>query len=297
MMYSAKPLAQFVIAFLAFVILLTSTVSFVNVAAAEEKIDLYIAPKTEYLPIGELLSYLLDSRFDLEVNEKIQYLDIGLRKIANGKGDLFIGLKLPPAREVSWNYSLYQLCDLGPIYEDVISGLATPAYVPEEKLSSPEDLAGSNIKARLHDELIVYESEEKLLEEMKKLTRRVEGLGDYKLVELGEMVANSELNRATRNNEWLITTLKRPSIPFSLYDMRFIEELTEGQSVHLFGRRTLVEKYSSRVTQFLSRFYLPIELINELIRLHDEDKRSAARKFVDEHPALVDYWVKGVAVL
>ncbi len=297
MKYGTKPFTKFVLIFMIFAVLFAFSVSTLNAAATKDEVDLYIAPKTEFLPVGELLAHLLESRLGLEVNRKIQYLDIGLRKTANGKGDLFIGLKLPPVREVSWNYSLYQLCDLGPIYEDVISGWATPVYVPEEDLGSAKDLAESNIKARLHSEIIVYAFDESLREESKKLVSGMKELQDYKLIELGEMVANSELSRAIRNKEWIVTTLKRPSIPFSLNDLRFIEELTEEQSVHLFGRRSLMEDYSSNVTQFLSRFYLSIELVDELIRMRDADKASAVRNFVDKHPALVKYWLEGVTAL
>lgn len=268
-----------------------------SAAEAEGKIDIYITPETEYLPVGELISYLLEEKLEIKVNKKVQYQDVGLRKVANGKGDLFIGLKFPPGDEMPWSYSSYQLCDLGPIYEDVVAGWGVPAYIAEADLGSVEDLENKNTKSRLHREIIVYESEKKLLEASKKLVHGVKGLQDYQLVELGEMVANSELDRAMRNKEWIVTSLKRPSVPFSLYNVRFIENLTEEQSVHLFGRNDLMAEFSSETTQFLSRFYMPINFVNEFIRTYDQDREEAVRNFVESHPELVDYWIKGVKTL
>jgi len=294
---SQKSITKFLLIPLALAILISCTTVSAGGANQGGKIDLYIAPQIEYLPVGNLLTHLLESRLGLEVNKKIQYLEIGLRKTANGNSDLFIGVKLPHVHEVPWTYSKYQLCDLGPIYEDVVVGWGVPTYIPTNKLNSALDLGNKDIKSRLQGEIIVYDFDKKILEESKKLIRTVKGLQDYKLVELKEMVANSELNRATRNKEWIVMTLRRPSIPYSLHDIRFIEILTREQSVHLFGRKDLMAKYSSEVTQFLSRFYLPIELVEELVRLHDQDKSNAVKKFINRHPAMVEYWLGGVESL
>lgn len=266
-------------------------------AKANGKIAVYVAPETEYLPVGELISYLLRSKMGLEVNKIVQYPEVGLRKVATGKGDLFIGLKLPPADEMSGSYSIYQLCNLGPIYEDVAAGWGVPAYTSKKWLGSPEDLRNEETKNRLHREIIAYASEEKLIEASKEIIMEVKGLQEYELVELSKSVANSELERATRNEEWVVMTLRRPSLSFSLHDFRFIERLTEEQSVHLFGRNDLMTRFSGEVTQFLSRFYLPIDLVNELIRTWDQDQEASVRDFVNRHPELVDYWVNGVKAL
>ncbi|MBS3786946.1 hypothetical protein KGY79_01970 [Candidatus Bipolaricaulota bacterium] len=266
-------------------------------AKANGKIAFYVAPETEYVPVGELISYLLRSKMGLEVNKIVQYPEVGLRKVATGKGDLFLGLKLPPANETSGSYRIYQLCNLGPIYEDVAAGWGVPAYISKKWLGSSEDLRNEKTKNRLHREIIVYESDEKLLEASREIVMGVKGLQEYELVELSESVANSELERATRNEEWIVTTIRRPSLPFSLHDFRIIERLTEEQSVHLFGRNDLMAEFSGEVTQFLSRFYLPIELVNELIRTWDQDQEVSVRDFVNRHPKLVAYWVNGVKAL
>lgn len=283
-----------IIAVITLLLLVAFSFTFVSMEAAEEEVELYITPETEHLPIGHLLSYLLEAEFGLKVYEKIQYSDVGLRKVVNQEGDLFIGLNLPPAREVAWTYSLDQLCNLGPVYEDVIAGWAVPDYVTEEKLGSITDLKKVEVKTRLHREIVTYESRDNLVELSRSLIKDNQDLNDYKLVVLREMVANSELDRATMNKEWIVMTMKRPSVTYTIHDIRFIKNLTEEQSVHLIGRSDLMAAFPNEVTEFLSRFYLPIALVNELVRLHDENQVSAARDFVESHDKLVKYWLEGV---
>lgn len=283
-----------IIAVITLLLLVAFSFTFVSMEAAEEEVELYITPETEHLPIGHLLSYLLEAEFGLKVYEKIQYSDVGLRKVVNQEGDLFIGLNLPPAREVAWTYSLDQLCNLGPVYEDVIAGWAVPDYVTEEKLGSITDLKKVEVKTRLHREIVTYESRDNLVELSRSLIKDNQDMNDYKLVVLREMVANSELDRATMNKEWIVMTMKRPSVTYTIHDIRFIKNLTEEQSVHLIGRSDLMAAFPNEVTEFLSRFYLPIALVNELVRLHDENQVSAARDFVESHDKLVKYWLEGV---
>lgn len=283
----------FVVIFLVLItFLLGSTLT--GSATERSKIDFYITPETDYHAVGELISYILETELGLEVNMKVQYSEVGLRKVATGKGDLFIGLKLPPDDDMSRSYSIYQLCNLGPIYEDVVVGWGVPAYIPEDELNSIDDLASESTKNRLQREIIVYESEKEILKASKRLVNEMEELHEYSLVELKENVANTELDRATRNEEWIVMSLRRPSLPFSLRDFRFIEKLTPEQSVHLFGRNDLMAKFQDEVTQFLSRFYLPIDLVNELIRTRDRAQEASVRDFTDRHPELVAYWINGV---
>ncbi len=284
------------IAVITLLLLVAFSFTFISMDA-EEEVDLYITPETEHLPVGHLLSYLLETEFGLQVHEKIQYPEVGLRKVVNQEGDLFIGLNLPPAREVAWTYSLNQLCNLGPVYEDVIMGWAVPNYVGEGTLGSLVDLDKPEVKTRLHREIVTFESRDNLVELSRNVIENNEYLKEYKLVILREMVASSELDRATRNREWIVMTMKRPSVSYSIHDLRFIEELTDEQSVHLIGRSDLMATFSNRVTKFLSRFYLPIDLVNELVRMYDKDQDSAVRDFVENHERLVRYWVDGVESL
>lgn len=265
--------------------------------AAEGKVDLYITPETEHLPIGHLLSFLLESEFGLKVDKNVQYSDVGLRKVVNKEGDLFIGLNLPPSGNVAWNYHLDQLCNLGPIYEDVMKGWAVPSYVAEEKLGSLVDLKDSEVKRHLHGEIVTYESKDNLVKLSREVIEDNQPLKDYRLVVLSEMVANQELDMSTMNDEWIVMTMKRPSVSYSIYDVRFITELTDEQSVNLLGRSDLMAAFPSEVTEFLSRFYLPIDLVNELVRMHDKNQNSAARNFVKNHERLVSYWLNGVESL
>lgn len=272
-------------------------VFFPTAAAESDQMVMYVSPETEHLSVGDLISHILETELEVKVKKKVQYPDVCLRKVSSGEGDLFIGLRLPVNQDVSWQYSIYNFCDLGPMYEDVVSGWGVPDYVPKDKLRSVLDLAETEVKERLYGEIIGYQRERFLMEKSKQLIDRIKGLEEYEILELKEFAANSELDRASRSKEWIVVFLKRPSVPYSIYDTRFIAELTDEQSFHALARTDFVEKYSNEVTQFLSRMYLPIDLVNELLRLYDEDKGSAARKFVENYPELVDYWLGGMKAL
>ncbi|MFW6190347.1 MAG: hypothetical protein ACOC49_01700, partial [Candidatus Bipolaricaulota bacterium] len=58
-------------------------------AETEESLDLYVAPETEYIPVGELISYLLETKLGFEVNQMIQYSDVGCGRSRRGKGTSF----------------------------------------------------------------------------------------------------------------------------------------------------------------------------------------------------------------
>ncbi|MCF7890619.1 hypothetical protein K9M78_05300 [Candidatus Bipolaricaulota bacterium] len=265
--------------------------------AQEDAIDFYVVPETEYLPVAELITHLLEEELDWKVNKKIQYAQVGLKKTSDGDADLFLGMKLPRPESRTWNDFAGKLCNLGPVYEDVVAGWAVPDYVPETKLASLEDLTRQEVMNNLNKEIIGLASESSLLESSRIIMDTVKGLSSYELVKIDEMVAVSELNRAIRSQEWVLITLKRPSVPFSIYNTRFITELTDEKVVHLLAREGLMEKYPNRVTRFLSRFHLSIDQVNELTRLFDKRKRNAVTKFVNAHPELVNYWLEGISSL
>ncbi len=276
---------------------LTLSLFFTAHAAEPDQIVMYVSPETEHLSVADLISQILETRLGVTVTEKVEYPNICLRKVASGTGDLYIGLSTPVQRDVSWQYSVYDFCDLGPLYGDVVSGLGVPNYVPKDKLGTIMDLTNTEVKERLHWEIIGYERERLLLEKSNQLLDRIKGLEGYKILGLDEIAANSELSRAIANEEWIVVFLKRPSVPYSIYDTRFLAELTFEQTVHALAKTDFMGRYPDDVTQFLSRMYLPIDLVNELIKLYDENKRTAARKFIEAHPDLVDYWLEGTASL
>lgn len=263
----------------------------------EGEIDFYVVPETEYTPVAELITHLFEEELSWKMNKKIQYAQVGLKKTSEGEADLFLGMKLPQPESRTWNKFASKLCNLGPVYEDVVAGWAVPDYVLEDKLASLEDLTRPEVMDNLNKEIIGFASESSLLENSRRIMDTVKGLSSYKLVKIVEKVAISDLDGAIRSKEWLLITLKRPSVPFSLYEPRLVTELTDEKVVPLLAREDLVEKYPNRVTQFLSRFHLSIDLVNELTRLFDKRKRSAARKFVDAHPELVNYWLEGISTL
>ncbi|MBS3735864.1 MAG: glycine betaine ABC transporter substrate-binding protein [Candidatus Bipolaricaulota bacterium] len=289
-----KPLSLFVFLALVTVAIFLSPPT---ATAKEDAIDFYVVPETEYMPVAELITYLLEEELGWNVNKKIQYAQVGLKKTSDGEADLFLGMKLPRPGSRTWNNFAGKVCNLGPVYEDVVGGWAVPDYVPKTKLNSPEDLAKPEVMNNLNKEIIGIESESSLLENSRRIMDTVKGLSSYQLVKINEMVAISELNRAIRSKEWLLITLNRPSVPFSLYNTRFISELTDEKVVNLLARKDLMEKYPNRVTRFLSRFHLSIDLVNELTRLFDKRKRNAATKFVSAHPELVNYWLEGIEAL
>lgn len=278
-------------------VLLIVCVSGIHASAQEGTMDFYVVPEMEYLPVANLLTHLIEEELGFNVNEEIQYRQVGFTKIRDGQGDLFLGMTFPPSKDGLWNDYAHELCNLGPVYEDVVVGWGVPDYVPVDELNSLDDLSSSEVRGKLQGEIISFTSDRSLLKSSRRILDTVEGLDNYKLVEIDRMAALSELDLVTRSEDWIVMTMKRPSVLFSIYDPRFIVKLTDEQSVNLLARQDLMKKYPNKVTEFLSRFYLPIELVDELTLLYDEGKGNAARKFVESHPGLVNYWLRGQPTL
>ncbi|MBS3812729.1 glycine betaine ABC transporter substrate-binding protein [Candidatus Bipolaricaulota bacterium] len=277
--------------------------SFSIVASAEKKnsITFGIVPWSESLAIGSLIEHILE--VDLGVNVNSMNPDIGAAytAIKQGDMDLFVESWLPLTHEAYWGESAADLTDFGPIYEDALLCWAVPNYVPEDVVSSVEDLGKEEVKEKMDGEVVGIDPGAGLMQHSEVMMEEYPELEDWELKDSSDYAMVAELKRRMQRDNWTVVTLWKPHFAFARFDIRCIDEpeniLGAEERVHMVGRKDFMSVYPNEVSEFLSRFYLPIDKVNELTDMHDENGDAAGGMFANKYPELVDYWLHGMDAL
>jgi len=277
--------------------------SFSIIATAEKKdtITFGIVPWSESLANGTLITYLLKE--ELGMNVKTMNPDIGAAYTAIGQGDmdLFIESWLPLTHEAYWEKSAADLCDFGPIYEDALLCWAVPNYVPEDVVSSVEDLGKPEVKEKMGGEIVGIDPGAGLMQHSEVMMKEYPVLEGWELKDSSDYAMVAELKRRMQRDEWTVVTLWKPHFAFARFDIRTIDEpkkiLGGEERCHMVGRKDFMSVFPNKVSEFLSRFYLGMELTNELTDMYDQYGEVAGEKFAKKYPKAVDYWVNGMEAL
>ena len=184
------------------------------------------------------------------------------------------------------------------LYEDARFFWAVPAYVPEDAISSVEDLARPEIRERLPAQIVS-------LPEATGLTtggRRV--MEAYGLDDAGyELVAGSPADwlgafqSAIDGDDWVVIPLWQPQWLNAAYDLRALDEplnaYGDPDTAYLMGHVSLETKLSAETLALLSNMQIPVDAVTEMDRLVNVDglaPREAARQWMQDNPALVEAW-------
>ncbi len=173
--------------------------------------------------------------------------------------------------------------------------------MPEDMLSSVEDLAKPEVKKKLDGKITGIDPGAGIMNISDNMMEEYEALSGYTLLEGSGAAMQASLKDAIMNEEWIVVTLWQPHSAYGRFDLRNLEEpkkmLGEEERIHMLGRTDFVADFPSKVSQFLSRFYLPIEMVNNLSNMYSNMGEGAGAKWAQEHPEIVDYWVDGVDAL
>jgi glycine betaine/proline transport system substrate-binding protein len=283
-----------------FIMMVVLAVVFTSTSAmsqAKKPLNFGVVAWSEALAEGDLFKYILEEMIGYPV--KITNPDAGVAytAIANGDLDLFIEAWLPLTHEAYWDKVASKVCDFGQLYEDASLGWAVPNYVPESVVSSVTDLGKPDVRDKCGGQIIGIDPGSGLMQHSSLMMKEYPELKGWKLVEGSDYAMVAALKRAMQRKEWIVVTLWKPHFAFSRFDIRYIAEpkkiLGGEERAHMLGRRDFMEVFPNEVSMFLSRVYFPIELVNELVDLYEENDKTAAQEFVKRHPKLVEYWVSG----
>lgn len=256
----------------------------------------------ESLAIADLLQHVV--RTELEFNVEVTNPNAGVayEAVANGDLDLFLE-SWQPMTQANYleKYKVIDFADFGPMYEEAKLTWAVPAYVPEDMLSSVEDLAKPEVKEKLDGEITGIDPGAGIMNISDDMMDEYDALSGYELLEGSGAAMQASLKDAIMNDEWIVVTLWQPHSAYGRFDLRNLKEpknmLGEEERIHMLGRTDFVADFPSKVSQFISRFYLPIGMVNNLSAMYSNMGEGAGAKWANEHPEIVDYWINGVEAL
>jgi len=287
---------------LVFSLLLTFGFMANTVQAKDDTLNIGAVAWEESLAIADLLQYVV--RTELGYNVKVTNPSAGVayEAVSNGDLDLFLESWQPSTQKVYLEkYNVIDYCNFGPMYEDAKLTWAVPAYVPEDQLASVDDLADPEVKKKLDSEIVGIDPGAGIMNISDEMMKEYESLEGYELLEGSGAAMQASLKDAIMNDEWIVVTLWQPHSAYGRFELRNLEEpkkmLGYEERVHMLGRTDFMADFPGKVSQFLSRFYLPISMVNNLSNMYSEIGEGTGARWAKEHPEIVDYWVNGVSAL
>lgn len=272
------------------------------VQAQDDTLDIGAIAWEESLAIADLIQYLVRTELDYDVKVTNPDAGVAYKAVADGELDLFLE-SWQPLTQANYleRFKVKDFTDFGPMYEDAKLTWAVPADVPEDELSSVEDLDKEEVREKLDGEITGIDPGAGIMNISDDMMDEYESLSDYELLEGSGAAMQASLKSAIQDDEWIVVTLWQPHSAYGRFDLRNLEEpkkmLGEEERVHMLGRTDFMADFPDRISQFLSRFYLPIEMVNDLTALYSDIGEGTGAKWAEEHPEIVDYWLNGVDAL
>ncbi|NBC31739.1 MAG: glycine/betaine ABC transporter substrate-binding protein [Alphaproteobacteria bacterium] len=246
--------------------------------------------------VTKLARQILEDRMDMEV-ELIQ-TDIAIQYQGLAQGDIDIML-------MSWQPVTHQdyveefgdqMTALGTLYTGARLGWVVPSYVPEDQLSSIEDLLDESVREQLDGQIQGIDPGAGL---MRLSNDAVEayGLDDYELVSASGAAMTAALDRAIQREEWIVVTGWSPHWKFGAYDLRYLEDpmgVLGGPERAVAMARNGFYQDNVEAASFFARLTIPLDELEAA--MYDASQRSyeeAVDTYIANHEARVNYWVTG----
>ncbi len=184
--------------------------------------------------------------------------------------------------------------DLGPLYTRARLGWVVPDYIPEDELSSIEDLRDDEVREKLGGEITGIDPGAGL-SGLSEDAMEDYGLDDYNLQFSSGAGMTAALERAIGRDEWIVVTGWSPHWKFGAYELRYLEDpegsLGGAERIHALTRNGFHED-QPEVAEFFARMYVPLEMLQEYMAYaEDNSYDEAVQKFIDEQPERVNYWL------
>ena len=267
-------------------------------AMAKKSVNIGWTAWSDAEAITKIAKQLLEERMGYDVN--LTMADIGIQYQGIAKGDLDIMLMswLPVTHQNYWAKYADKVVNLGPLYTRAKLGWVVPEYIPEDMVSSIEDLKKPEVKEKLNKITGIdpgaglMQASEKAMEEY--------GLSDagYNLVSASGAGMTAALSRAIRRDEWIVVTGWSPHWKFAKWDLRYIDDpkgvLGGRERIHALARKGFYQDVPYEVFEFFTRMFIPLsELEAVMLEATESDYESAVDNYIKNHPKRVNYWVTG----
>ena len=246
--------------------------------------------------ITKLAARIIEQRLGYPV--KLTLVDIALQYQGVARGDLDAMLMawLPDTHRDYYQRFGLDLVDTGPVYTGARLGWVVPAYVPEKKLGSIADLKNPDVASRLRRQIYGIDPGAGLMQ-LSEQALEVYDLEEWNLIGSSGAAMTAMIGRAHRRKDWIVATAWSPHWMFHKWELRYLDDpervLGGTERVHALVRKGLYRE-APDVFGFLSRLYIPLdELQAAIAEANDSDYETAVDRYIDNHPARIDYWVSG----
>lgn len=239
---------------------------------------------------------VIQQAYNLPVERVMADIGIQYASVARGDLDLMLMAWLPLTHKDYWTRVRDRVLDFGSMYSGRL-GWVVPDYVDASELRSIADLRKPELAARFNNTVqgidpgsgLNQASEQALVDY---------NLGDMRLVASSSAAMTAVLDKAIREQRWVVVTSWTPHWMFARYKLRFLEDpqLVFGgvEWIHALGRKGLDRDYPD-LAGFLSRFQIPDRELSDLLLMANERSADVAvEDYLDRHPARIRYWTTGM---
>ena len=239
---------------------------------------------------------VIQQAYNLPVERVMADIGIQYASVARGDLDLMLMAWLPLTHKDYWTRVRDRVLDFGSMYSGRL-GWVVPDYVDASELRSIADLRKPELAARFDNTVqgidpgsgLNQASEQALVDY---------NLGDMRLVASSSAAMTAVLDKAIREQRWVVVTSWTPHWMFARYKLRFLEDpqLVFGgvEWIHALGRKGLDRGYPD-LAGFLSRFQIPDRELSDLLLMANERSADVAvEDYLDRHPARIRYWTTGM---
>jgi len=215
--------------------------------------------------------------------------------VARGDIDLMMMAWLPGTHADYWTRFGQDVVTLGVLYTGAVLGWVVPSYVPEDQVRSIADLANPGVADRF-DGIIQGIDPGAGLMRLSADAITTYGL-DYQLRSASDAAMVAALDRAIRNEEWIVVTGWSPHWMFGAYDLRYLEDpervLGGVERVYAIARQGFQQDHGE-VAEFLMRMHLPLdELEAGMFDAQETSYDEAITRYIEQNPERVNYWLTG----
>jgi glycine betaine/proline transport system substrate-binding protein len=246
--------------------------------------------------VTKLAKRILEDRMGYEV--ELLQTDIApqYQGVASGDLDLMLMSWQPETHADYMEKVGEDVVPLGILYTHARLGWAVPEYIPEEMVSSIEDLNKDEVREKLDGTITGIDPGAGLTRLSKQAIEDYD-LDDYELQISSGAGMTAALERAVRRDDWIVVTAWSPHWMFGAYDLRYIDDpegvLGSYERVVALARTGFYQE-DIDAAGFISRMQIPIDdLQAAMYDAQETSYEEAVTKYIENNPKRIDYWVTG----
>lgn len=253
---------------------------------------------TDAIFTTNVVKYILEEEMGREVELTQADPAAVYQGVAKGDLDFHTDAWLPDTHADYYAEVADSTVSVGPIYSKARLGWVVPDYIPEDQLSSIDDLTSEDVREKLGGEIVGIDPGAGLTRLSKEAMDEY-GLSDfgYELQISSGAGMTAALKRAIDREEWIVVTGWSPHWKFGRWDLRYIDDPKDVLG-GLERADILVHQGFYRddpdVYEMLDRITIPLDDVQKGMYEGEESSYpEAAQNYVESNPDKVAYWVTG----